>query len=58
MFFWKAAGIGDLVLATRFLAAVREKHPEDRISVYINNERNGRFNRFLLKHWGYLVNDF
>lgn len=51
-------GVGDLILATRFIAAVRDKYPDGHISVFVNNENNEKFNSFIDKHWGYLWNEF
>lgn len=51
-------GVGDLILATRFVAAVREQYPESHITVFVNNDKNDKYNSFLDKHWGHLWNSF
>ncbi len=51
-------GIGDLILATRFIAATREKYPVAYITVFVNNECNDKFNDCLLRHWGHLFDGF
>lgn len=51
-------GVGDLILATRFIAAVREAYPDSYVSVFVNNDNNEKFNTFLNKHWGHLWQEF
>lgn len=48
-------GLGDLIASTRFIAAAREKHPNAEITLFINNDNNDAFNRFIATHWSYLV---
>ena len=51
-------GIGDLMLATRFIAATREKYPVAYITVFVNNDHNEKFNEYILKHWGHLFDAY
>ena len=51
-------GLGDLVLASRFIAAVKEVYPDANIGAFINNDQNMKFNMFFNEHWGYLYNRF
>ena len=51
-------GMGDMILASRLLAAIKEKHPDSELTVFANNERNWKFNEFFCRHWGHLFDDF
>lgn len=50
-------GIGDLILAMRFVQAVREEYLDAYLQIFINNDNNKIFNSFIQKHWGYLWNE-
>lgn len=51
-------GVGDLILASRFLLAVREMYPDSFVSVFISNDANKKYNGFFARHWGYLFDGY